>query len=62
MRVSTMGGARVFLPGGQRAGHGGAVADPGLVIGVGPWEGFEEDEPSPTARGGLGAGAKHIFR
>ena len=31
------------------------MADPGLVI-RGPWEGFGESAPSPTARGGLGGG------
>ena len=49
-----MVGARVFLPGGrQRIGHGGAVADPGLVIGAGPWEKFGEGARPPRRREGL---------
>ena len=39
----------------------GAVADLGLVIGAGPWEGFGNGAPSPTAPAGLGAEATTIF-
>ena len=35
------------------------MADPGLVMGA--WEGFGEGTPTPTARGGLGAGAPQTF-
>ena len=50
-----MGGARVFLPGGHRAGHGGAVADSGLVIGRGHGRGSWRVHGLPDGVKGFGA-------
>ena len=53
-----------FSAGGQWGAQGrawGAVADPGLVIGAGPREGFGEGARPPRRRGGVWGRNPNIF-